>query len=60
MIRNLLTTFLLLGAVILRGQDAHFSQFTNATMHLSPAAVGMMEDKARINLQYRNQWSTIL
>lgn len=58
--KYLLTTFLLLGAWILRGQDAHFSQFTNATMHLSPAAVGMMEDKARINLQYRNQWAAVL
>jgi type IX secretion system PorP/SprF family membrane protein len=38
----------------------HFSQFTNATMHLSPAAVGMMDDKARINLQYRSQWAPLL
>jgi type IX secretion system PorP/SprF family membrane protein len=58
--RLLLTSLLLLGAFILRGQDAHFSQFTNATIHLSPAAVGMMEDKARINLHYRNQWAAIL
>jgi type IX secretion system PorP/SprF family membrane protein len=58
--RILLIIFLLLGVWLLRGQDAHFSQFTNATMHLSPAAVGMMEDKARLNLHYRNQWAAIL
>lgn len=58
--KYLLTTLLLVGAWILRGQDMHFSQFTNSTMHLSPAAVGMMEDRARINLQYRNQWAAIL
>ncbi len=56
----LITTLLVFSAIILRGQDVHFSQFTNATMHLSPAAVGMMEDKARINLQYRSQWAPIL
>ena len=56
----LLTTVLLMVVWILRGQDMHYSQFINATMHLSPAAVGMMEEKARINLQYRNQWASIL
>ena len=58
--RLLLTTLFLMGAWILRGQDMHFSQFTTSTMHLNPAAVGMMEDNSRINLQYRNQWAAIL
>ena len=58
--KGLLTSLLFVSAFILRGQDAHFSQFTGATMNLSPAAVGMMEDNARINLQYRNQWSAVL
>lgn len=56
----LLTTVFVMGAWILRGQDMHFSQFTSATMHLSPAAVGMMEDRSRLNLQYRNQWAAVL
>ncbi len=58
--RLLLTTMLVMSIWILRGQDMHFSQFTTSTMHLSPAAVGMMEDRARLNLQYRNQWAAIL
>ncbi len=58
--RLLLTTVFVMGAWVLRGQDMHFSQFSGSTMHLSPAAVGMMEDRRRLNLQYRNQWGTIL
>jgi type IX secretion system PorP/SprF family membrane protein len=56
------TLLLLVSSIFTRlwGQDLHYSQFTAATMHLSPAAVGMMDEKARINLQYRSQWSPLL
>ena len=41
-------------------QDTHFSQFTSATMKLNPAAIGMMTEAGRFNLQYRNQWASLL
>jgi type IX secretion system PorP/SprF family membrane protein len=58
--RILIISVCLLLVMVARAQDIHFSQFQSAAMHLSPAATGMMEEKGRFNLQYRNQWAPVL
>ncbi len=41
-------------------QDAHFSQFSRASTYTNPAFVGLSREPARLSLQYRNQWSSVL
>lgn len=41
-------------------QDAHFSQYTQANSYLNPALTGVFQGKYRLNLNYRNQWSSLL
>lgn len=42
-----------------RAQDHIFSQFYNAPMYLNPALTGQFDGSFRMNMSYRNQWSTI-
>ncbi len=39
-------------------QDVHFSQFTMAPQHLSPAMIGVNHD-IQANVNYKDQWSSI-
>ncbi|MCB0584863.1 MAG: PorP/SprF family type IX secretion system membrane protein [Phaeodactylibacter sp.] len=41
-------------------QDAHFSQFSRTAGYTNPAFVGLSPSPARLSLQYRNQWPTVL
>lgn len=41
------------------GQDHIFSQFYNAPIYLNPALTGQFEGTFRMNMTYRNQWSSI-
>lgn len=41
-------------------QDIHFSQFYMAPLNLNPAMTGVMNCNQRINLNYRNQWSSVV
>jgi len=52
---------LLLAAAALRGygQDHLYSQFYNAPNYLNPALNGQFDGDFRVNLIYRNQWSSI-
>ena len=43
-----------------RAQDPRFVQFYAAPMHLNPAMTGVFEGRFRANLNYRDQWSSIL
>ena len=47
---------LVLGA---KAQDHIFSQFYNAPMYLNPALTGQFDATFRMNMTYRNQWSSI-
>lgn len=60
---------LLIGLVILmqlmftaesEAQDPRFSQFYAAPLHLNPAMTGVFEGRWRVNINYRDQWSSIL
>lgn len=41
-------------------QDIHFSQFYMSPLNLNPALTGVMDCNARLTVNYRNQWSSIL
>jgi len=51
---------LLFTGPLCQGQDAHFSQFNRASTYSNPAFVGLSPGPARLALQYRNQWSSVL
>ncbi len=56
-----LIVFLLLASASLstEAQDHIFSQFFNAPIYLNPALTGQFDGSFRMNMIYRNQWSTI-
>ncbi len=41
-------------------QDARFSQFYNAPLHLNPAMTGVFDGSWRLAVNYRDQWASIL
>jgi len=41
-------------------QDARFNQFYVAPQHLNPAMTGVFDGSFRINMNYRDQWSSVL
>lgn len=47
-------------SVGLQAQDMHFSQFYANPLDLNPAMTGVMDCNIRFNLNYRNQWSSVL
>lgn len=60
-----LFAFLLILSFLLTGrqgisQDAHFSQFSRTQAYANPAFVGLSREPARLSLQYRNQWQSVL
>ncbi|MFD2730354.1 PorP/SprF family type IX secretion system membrane protein [Pedobacter alpinus] len=50
---------LLLFATNTQAQDHIFSQFYNAPIYLNPALTGQFDATFRMNMTYRNQWSSI-
>ena len=58
--KKLINTFLLtLVYCTTNAQDAHLSQFYEANILRNPALTGIFSGDYRINVQYRNQWSTL-
>lgn len=59
--KKLILSVCLVGASYLtaNAQDPHFSQFYQSPLTLNPALTGMFNAKARIGLNYRNQWATV-
>ncbi|WP_420460789.1 PorP/SprF family type IX secretion system membrane protein [Neolewinella sp.] len=51
---------LVLGALGLRAQDIHFSQFYMSPLNLNPAMTGVMNCNSRIAINYRSQWASVL
>lgn len=58
-----LRRFTLFGFILfsaqLQAQDLHFSQFYLHPVHLTPAATGVFEGKARVGAIYRSQWQSV-
>lgn len=52
--------FAILVANTLRAQDVSFSQFNAHPMYLNPAMTGVYEGKFRLNLNYRNQYASVI
>src|SRR5688572_28124627 len=44
---------------LVKAQDFHLSMYDSPPMFLNPAFTGLIDAKARIHAQYRNQWSTV-
>ncbi len=44
----------------LKGQDAHWSQFSNTPLRLSPAMSGVYEGDWRLGANYREQWASVI
>lgn len=42
------------------GQDVHFSQNFATPLFINPAMTGVMNGDVRLNVAYRNQWSSLL
>jgi type IX secretion system PorP/SprF family membrane protein len=59
-LKRLCFLMIVLGAVSLKsfGQDHMYSQFFDAPVYLNPALNGQFEGDLRINMIYRNQWTS--
>lgn len=57
-----LTLFVLILAAFggLSAQDLHYSQFYNSPLNINPANTGIFNGDHRINLSYRNQWTSVV
>lgn len=44
----------------LAGQDIHYSQFYNAPFVISPGLTGVFKEDARVMLNYRSQWHSVV
>lgn len=49
----------LVSIAITRAQDHQYSQFFNSPVYLNPALNGQFEGDLRMNLIYRNQWTSL-
>ena len=57
--RLLILVLLVAGAMDVKAQDIHFSQFGNSPLNLSPALTGVFYGDARLNFNYRSQWNNV-
>ena len=44
---------------IVTAQDVHFSQYNNSPLVINPSNAGSINTDYRVNLNYKNQWSSI-
>lgn len=44
---------------LIKGQDVHFSQYTQAPLLINPALTGMMDGNHRVLLNYKSQWTSL-
>lgn len=52
--------FLAMFAMASLAQDTRFNQFYTAPQYLNPAMTGVFDGQLRLNVNYRDQWSSIL
>ncbi|WP_345952436.1 PorP/SprF family type IX secretion system membrane protein [Mucilaginibacter sp. PAMB04168] len=55
----ILSVMMLLTAAVTKAQDHQYSQFFNSPVYLNPALNGQFEGDLRVNMIYRNQWSSL-
>lgn len=60
MYKYLLILLILAFGTWLQAQDIHFSQFDRSALLTNPANAGLSPGVARLSLQYRNQWNSVL
>jgi type IX secretion system PorP/SprF family membrane protein len=56
---RILLIVLVLSGSFVKAQDFHLSQYDSPPLFLNPAMTGLVDAKARIHAQYRNQWSSV-
>ena len=54
-----LLVIIILSGNLLKAQDFHLSLYDSGPLFLNPAMTGVVDSKARIHAQYRNQWSSV-
>jgi type IX secretion system PorP/SprF family membrane protein len=59
MIRKIILSVLLLGALKVNAQDFHLTHYDAAKIYLNPAMTGMFDGYYRIHANYRNQWTAV-
>ena len=57
--KRFLTALFVFSVLFVYGQDIHYSQFYNAPLIINPAKTGIFNGDKRINLSYKNQWSSV-
>lgn len=59
--RKLKLIFIFLGLTVqlIKSQDFHLSLYDAPPLFLNPAFTGLIDSKARVHAQYRNQWSSV-
>ncbi|WP_243749243.1 PorP/SprF family type IX secretion system membrane protein [Mucilaginibacter agri] len=58
-LRRLLFLMILLTGLTASAQDHLYSQFFNSPLYLNPALTGQFKADLRMNLIYRNQWTSV-
>src|SRR5579863_63908 len=56
---SVVSLVLCLQCIVCLGQDHMYSQFFNSPLYLNPALTGQFGGDLRMNLIYRNQWTTV-
>lgn len=56
----LILSIICLQSVLLTAQDPRYSQFYTTPQLMNPALTGVFDGQYRINVNYRNQWNSIL
>ena len=57
--KTLVLLMVIVSACSLMAQDIHFTQFGNSHLNLNPALTGSFNGKARVNMNYRSQWTEV-
>ena len=57
--KSLILAIFLLAGLVASAQDHMYSQFFNSPIYLNPALTGQFKGDLRMNMTYRNQWSTL-
>jgi len=57
--KRVLTLLFVFSVFVAYSQDIHYSQFYNAPLVLNPGNTGIFNGDKRINLSYKNQWSSV-
>lgn len=57
--KRYLTALFVFSVFFVYGQDIHYTQFYNAPLVANPANTGIFNGDKRVNLSYKDQWSSV-